>query len=59
MSAQDILLWVALPYLTIAVFITGTFWRYRYDKFGWTTRSSQLHERKLIRMRIDPSGMPD
>jgi nitrate reductase gamma subunit len=50
MSAQDILLWVALPYLTIAVFITGTFWRYRYDKFGWTTRSSQLHERKLIRI---------
>ncbi len=50
MSAQDILLWVALPYLTIAVFVTGTFWRYRYDKFGWTTRSSQLHERKLIRI---------
>ena len=50
MSAQDILLWVALPYLTIAVFVTGTFWRYRYDKFGWTTRSSQLHERTLIRI---------
>ena len=21
-------------------------WRYRYDKFGWTTRSSQLYERR-------------
>jgi nitrate reductase gamma subunit len=24
-------------------------WRYRYDKFGWTTRSSQLYERRLLR----------
>jgi nitrate reductase gamma subunit len=50
MTATDFLLWVALPYLTIAVFITGIFWRYRYDKFGWTTRSSQLYERKLMRI---------
>ena len=50
MSASEILLWVVLPYVTIAVFITGTLWRYRYDKFGWTTRSSQLYERKLIRI---------
>ena len=50
MSASDILLWVALPYLTIAVFVTGMFWRYKYDKFGWTTRSSQLYERKVIRI---------
>lgn len=50
MSTVDILLWVVLPYVTIAVFIVGTVWRYRYDKFGWTTRSSQLYERKLIRI---------
>ncbi len=50
MSAKDILLWVVLPYVTIAVFVTGTLWRYRYDKFGWTTRSSQLYERRLIRI---------
>jgi len=24
-------------------------WRYRYDKFGWTTRSSQLYESRLLR----------
>ncbi len=24
-------------------------WRYRYDKFGWTTRSSQLYEDRLLR----------
>lgn len=50
MSASEILLWVVLPYVTIAVFVTGTLWRYRYDKFGWTTRSSQLYERRLIRI---------
>ena len=27
----------------------GHCWRYRYDKFGWTTRSSQLYERRLLR----------
>lgn len=50
MSTADLLLWVVLPYVTIAVFVVGTIWRYRYDKFGWTTRSSQLYERKLIRV---------
>ena len=50
LTTTDILLWVALPYLTIATFVTGLVWRYRYDKFGWTTRSSQLYERKLIRI---------
>ena len=50
MSTADILLWIALPYVTIATFVVGTIWRYRYDKFGWTTRSSQLYERRLIRI---------
>ena len=50
LTTVDILLWVVLPYVTIAVFVTGLVWRYRYDKFGWTTRSSQLYEGKLIRV---------
>jgi nitrate reductase gamma subunit len=50
MSAGDTLLWVVLPYLSIAIFILGHVWRYRYDKFGWTTRSSQLYERRLLRI---------
>ena len=28
----------------------GLFWRYRYDQFGWTTRSSQLYESTLLRI---------
>jgi nitrate reductase gamma subunit len=50
MSALEILLWVAVPYVAIAVFVVGHFWRYRYDKFGWTTRSSQLYEKRLLRL---------
>ena len=50
MSTTQILLWDVLPYVTIAVFVVGMAWRYRYDKFGWTTRSSQLYERSLLRI---------
>ena len=46
---MNTILWVAVPYAAIAVFVVGHYWRYRYDKFGWTTRSSQLYERRLLR----------
>ena len=49
MNTTEILLWVVLPYICLAVFVVGHYWRYRYDKFGWTTRSSQLYERRLLR----------
>src|SRR5690625_6079234 len=49
-SGLDIFLWVVVPYVCLAVFIGGHIWRYRYDKFGWTTRSSQLYESKLLRI---------
>lgn len=50
MKATDLLLWVIVPYVSMAVFVGGHFWRYRYDKFGWTTRSSQLYEKRLLRI---------
>jgi nitrate reductase gamma subunit len=49
-STLDIVLWGVLPYITVAVLVGGTIWRYRYDKFGWTTRSSQLYESRLLRI---------
>jgi nitrate reductase gamma subunit len=49
-NALNIILWVAVPYIAITVFVVGHYWRYRYDKFGWTTRSSQLYERRLLRL---------
>jgi nitrate reductase gamma subunit len=50
MSTTDIMLWGVLPYLTVAVLAGGTAWRYRYDQFGWTTRSSELYESRLLRI---------
>ncbi len=44
------ILWGVLPYLMLVVLIGGTIWRYRYDQFGWTTRSSQLYESRLLRI---------
>ncbi len=43
------LLWSVIPYLCLATFVVGHFWRYTYDKFGWTTRSTQLYESRLLR----------
>jgi nitrate reductase gamma subunit len=49
MSALDTLLWTVLPYVSLAVFVVGHVWRYKYDQFGWTTRSSQIYESTLLR----------
>lgn len=50
MSLPDLLLWGVLPYVVLATLVGGTIWRYRYDQFGWTTRSSQLYESRLLRL---------
>ncbi|WP_406254385.1 respiratory nitrate reductase subunit gamma [Streptomyces chartreusis] len=48
MKHLHIALWGVLPYLVLTVLVAGTAWRYRYDRFGFTTRSSQLHEHRLL-----------
>ncbi|MER5351017.1 respiratory nitrate reductase subunit gamma [Kitasatospora sp. NPDC002551] len=45
---MDTFLWGALPYIAAALLVSGLVWRYRYDKFGWTTRSSELYESRLL-----------
>ncbi|NUP21952.1 MAG: respiratory nitrate reductase subunit gamma [Streptomyces sp.] len=42
------LLWGVLPYVTFALLVAGLIWRHRYDRFGWTTRSSQVYESRLL-----------
>ncbi|MGH3511899.1 MAG: respiratory nitrate reductase subunit gamma, partial [Pseudonocardiaceae bacterium] len=44
------LLWLTLPYVAFTSFVVGHIWRYRHDQFGWTTRSSQSHEGRLLRL---------
>lgn len=48
MSVNEALLWVALPYVATIMFIGGHIWRYRRDQFGWTCRSTQLLENRLL-----------
>jgi nitrate reductase gamma subunit len=48
-SAWQIFVWVALPYLALGIFVVGHIWRWRYDQFGWTSRSTQLQERRLLK----------
>ena len=56
MSHGALLLYAVLPYLAIATFVVGTWWRYRYDQYGWGARSSQfLESRDQSFRRIPPA----
>lgn len=46
---MNVFLWIIYPYICLTSFVVGHFWRYHYDKFGWTSRSSQLYESRLLR----------
>ena len=48
-SAGEIFWWVGLPYLALGIFVVGHIWRWRYDQFGWTSRSTQLQERRWLK----------
>jgi nitrate reductase gamma subunit len=46
----DQFLWVVLPYIVLTIFIGGHFYRYQHDQFGWTSKSSEILEKKLLRV---------
>ena len=48
-STLQLFWWVGLPYLALGIFVVGHVWRWRYDQFGWTSRSTQLQERRLLK----------
>lgn len=47
---SELTLWVALPYACLAIFVVGHVWRLRNGKLTWTTRSTQILERRLLRI---------
>jgi respiratory nitrate reductase gamma subunit len=47
-SAGDVLLWIIVPYVAATVFVVGHWWRYRTDQFAWTSRSTQLLDRRIL-----------
>jgi nitrate reductase gamma subunit len=48
MSAGDVLLWIIFPYVAMTIFVVGHWWRYRTDQFAWTSRSTQLLDRRVL-----------
>jgi len=48
-SQGELLLYGVLPYVAIAVFLVGTWWRYRRDQYGWGARSTQLLESRVLK----------
>ncbi|MDR0991032.1 MAG: respiratory nitrate reductase subunit gamma [Propionibacteriaceae bacterium] len=36
------------PYIALSIFVVGHIWRYRHDKFGWGTHTSQLLEHRWL-----------
>lgn len=49
-SPGAIALWAVLPYIAITSFVLGHLWRWRYDQFTWTTRSTQLLESRWLKI---------
>lgn len=47
---MDVVAWGIVPYLVFIIFVGGMVWRYRFDQFGWTARSSQMYESKLLKI---------
>jgi len=47
-SAGKIFLWIILPYAAITAFVVGHWFRYRDDQFSWTSRSTQLLDRRIL-----------
>ena len=50
----DYLFWVALPYAVLAIFVLGHIYRYITDPISWTSKSSELLEKKLLRFGSMP-----
>ena len=46
---EQYFLWIALPYVAFFLLGAGLIWRYRNDQFGWTSRSSQWNESRILR----------
>lgn len=49
MNRTEFFLWGYLPYIVATVFLMALIWRYRTNPFSWTSKSSELLEKKILR----------
>lgn len=47
---MNVVPWVVFPYAALVAFAGGHVWRWRFDRLGWTSRSSQLLEQRWLRI---------
>lgn len=48
MRVIDQFMWIVFPYLCMTVFVVGHIFRYKYDQFGWTAKSSEFIEKRQL-----------
>lgn len=48
-SVLDTALYVVLPYVALTIGIAGLIWSWRTNQFGWTARSTELLEGRMLR----------
>ncbi len=46
---MEVLLWGALPYVVLTLCISGLVWRYVTNPFSWTSKSSEMLEKRKLR----------
>jgi nitrate reductase gamma subunit len=49
MTSGSQFVWVIYPYLILIIFLVGLYYRYQTDQFGWTAKSSEILEKKMLR----------
>ncbi len=47
---MDVFLWIIYPYITLTLLVVGLFFRYSTDPMGWTSKSSELLEKRQLRL---------
>lgn len=48
-SYIDQFLWVIFPYIMLTTFFVGILYRYNKDQYGWSARSSEILEKRLLK----------
>ncbi|MFB9275157.1 respiratory nitrate reductase subunit gamma [Cohnella cellulosilytica] len=46
---MEVLLWGVLPYVVLTLFVAGLIWRYATNPFGWTSKSSEMLEKRKLK----------
>lgn len=49
MTFWDQFLWIIYPYLVLTIFIGGSVYRFNTNEFGWTSKSSEFLEKRVLK----------